>query len=105
MNKIAVFIKKIDDIAWNVVPASLQDIIERKSWLLLLSIYSTLLLLLTYRFAIAKKPIFFHGSTSLSKRIPDVDSSDQIKELLIHLAFFMIPLVLSFTFNRGNSRR
>ena len=105
MNNIALFIKKIDDITWNFVPTSLKDIIERRSWLLLLSVYSTLLLLLTYRFAIAKNPIFFHGSTSLSKRIPNIDSSDQIKELLIHLAFFMIPVVLSLTFNRDTSRR
>jgi hypothetical protein len=105
MNSFSSAISIIDEFTWRMVPIPLKDIIERRSWLLLLSVYTCLIILVIYRFVIAKNRIFFHGVASTSRELHDLDSTQQIKELFIHLIFFLIPMLVAFAFNGQNNSR
>jgi len=88
--------KRIDDFTWHYVPVPFKSVIERSSWWKLLLIYSTLFVLVVYRFWILREPLFFHSGPSIMNH-PQVDKSTQLKELMIHLLFFFIPMILAFT--------
>jgi hypothetical protein len=93
--------EKFDEFTWRFVPAPLKSLIERRSWLTLLGIYTILAALVIYRFVYLRRSIFFHSASPLGH--PHVESSTQVTELIIHLFFFFVPMMLAFTFNRNQA--
>jgi hypothetical protein len=87
----------VDEYTWRFVPASLKAAIDRSSWLFLFVTYFTVSVLVLLRFVILKRSFFFHSSPLTT----NVDSGTQFKELFIHLAFFFLPTLVAFTFNRN----
>ena len=102
VNRIAVMriVNAIDEWTWRYVPTPVKSVIERSSWLKLLTIYTLLLVVLIYRFGIVGKSLFFHSESPT--RLSDIDSGTQLRELIVHLAFFSVPMMIAFTFNRDN---
>ena len=93
---------RIDELTWHYVPPQIKAVIERGSWWKLVLIYGALLAVSVYRFAVVKRSIFFHAApTSYAE---ELESTTQLTELLVHLAFFCIPMVLAFSFSRDERR-
>jgi len=91
-------LRRFDEFSWRFVPGPLKNVIERESWLKLLTIYVALAILVIYRFFILKRSIFFHSASPV--RSGQVESATQLQELMIHLLFFFAPMMLAFHFNR-----
>ena len=93
---------RIDELTWHYVPPQIKAVIERGSWWKLVLIYGALLAVSVYRFVVVKRSIFFHAApTSYAE---ELESTTQLTELLVHLAFFCIPMVLAFSFSRDERR-
>ncbi len=90
-------LRRADSYTWNKLPTIIQSSIERDSWWKILLTYSTLLVLVIYRFVITRRSIFFHSYPVA--RAQEFSSQTQIKELIIHLVFFFLPMILAVSFN------
>lgn len=92
-------LRKFDAYTWSKLPQVVQSSLERRSWWKVLVIYSALLGLVIYRFGIIRKSIFFHSAPVT--RSDDFSSRNQIKELIIHLIFFFLPMILAIGFSHA----
>lgn len=90
---IALF-RRVDDLTWSYLPLPFKSVLDRSSWWKLLLVYSTLVVLLVYRFFFARGPILVHAPPST--RLGDNHSNVQTKELIIHLMFFFVPMFIAY---------
>lgn len=90
-------LRKLDAYTWNKLPRMIQSSIDRNSWWKVLLTYSTLTVLVIYRFGISRKSIFFHSYPVA--RSHEFSTQSQIQELIVHLVFFFLPMILAIGFN------
>lgn len=93
------FLKRFDAYTWGKLPSAIQGALDRTSWWKILVVYIALAVLLLYRFVIIRRSIFFHSYPA--SRAHEFTSETQLRELLIHLIFFFLPMILAITFNYG----